>query len=51
MTFNNHLNIGFESIVHKNRSITTSLNNLTFEKFVESMDDLDFDVGRIPPGS
>jgi hypothetical protein len=50
MTFNNHLNIGFTRIVHKNREITTTLNNLDFETFLQEMDNFDFDVGYVPAG-
>lgn len=50
MVFNNHLKIGNIQVLHKDKTITTSLNSQDFERFIFQMDNFAFDVGQIPPG-
>ena len=37
-------------VLHKDKTITTSLNATELESFLKDMDNFDFDVGNIPPG-
>lgn len=48
--YKNHLSQGSISVKHKDLTVVTTLNSQEFEKFLETMDNYDFDVGNIPPG-
>jgi len=50
MTYNNHLSIGSTAIQHKDKTIYTSLNSISFESFLEQMDSFAFDIGTVPAG-
>jgi hypothetical protein len=50
MVYHNQLKVGNVKVLHKNKNISTILNSLEFDKFLEQMDNFDFDIGNIPPG-
>ena len=50
MEYKNHLKVGFEEVIHRNKKVVSSLNSLDFKRFISSLDDSDFQVGTIPPG-
>lgn len=50
MTYRNHLKMGFTETIHKNKKVVSSLNSLEFRRFINSLDDSNFKVGKIPPG-
>jgi hypothetical protein len=50
MIYKNHLKMGFNEVIHKNKKVVSSLNSLEFRTFIESLDDSAYQVGTIPPG-
>jgi hypothetical protein len=46
----NHLSIGNVKLVHKDRTIVTSLNSEQFDQFLNSIDTYEYEVVHIPPG-
>lgn len=49
-TYYNNYSEGFVQQRHKNKIVTASLNSETFEKFLETMNIFDFEVGYIING-
>tara|TARA_R100000231_G_scaffold137752_2_gene114669 strand:- start:1171 stop:1470 length:300 start_codon:yes stop_codon:yes gene_type:complete len=48
--YKNHLKIGYNLATHRGKEVASSLNSLKFKEFVNSLDELDFSIGVIPPG-
>ena len=48
--YKNHLKLGKSTIIHKSKSIVSSIHSLDFEKAIESLNSLSFSIGTIPPG-
>jgi hypothetical protein len=50
MIYKNHLKMGYQEVIHRNKKVVSSLNSLEFRRFISSLDDSDFQIGVIPPG-
>lgn len=50
MKYNNHLKYSKGSVSHKNKLIASTFNSDLYEQYLESLNDYEFTVGRIPAG-
>lgn len=50
MEYRNHLKVGYEEAIHRNKKVVSSLNSLDFNRFINSIEESNFQVGTIPPG-
>jgi hypothetical protein len=50
MEYRNHLKVGYEEVIHRNKKVVSSLNSLDFNRFINSIEESNFQVGTIPPG-
>ena len=48
--YKGHLKAGYIEVLHKDKPVVTSLNSTEFRIFLESLDDSEFLIGKIPPG-
>lgn len=48
--FKNHLRFGSVEIKHLDKNISTSINSIDFEKYMENIRSLPFKYIKIPPG-
>lgn len=49
MKLKNHLSIGSTLFTHKGKQVLSSLNNLTFEEFMASIDTIPFETAVVIP--
>lgn len=50
LSYRNHLKAGHVTIKHKNKTVVTSLNSVDFRNFIDSLRDVNYLTGTIPPG-
>lgn len=50
MRYRNHLRVSPVEVKHKDKKVVTSLGSLEFRRFINSIDESDFQIGTIPPG-
>lgn len=50
MRYRNHLRVSPVEVKHKDKKVVTSLGSLEFRRFINSVDESDFQIGTIPPG-
>jgi hypothetical protein len=50
MNYKNHLKAGYLEVIHKGKSVATSLNAPDFNQFIKDMNSAPARVGIIPPG-
>jgi hypothetical protein len=50
MEYRNHLKVGYGEVIHRNKKVVSSLNSLDFNRFINSIEESNFQVGTIPPG-
>ena len=48
--YKNHLKSGYVEYLHKGKPVVSSLNSISFQNFIESLDEIPARVGTIPPG-
>ena len=48
--YKNHLKSGYVEVLHKDKPVISSLNSISFQSFIESLDEIPVRVGTIPPG-
>ena len=50
MSYNNHLKFYEEFKLHKNKKVVSTFNSVSYESFLDSLKDFEFEVGRVPAG-
>lgn len=50
MAYFNHLKYSNDYKIHKDKKIRTTFNSLDYESYIQSLDLIKFDLGRIPAG-